>query len=276
MTAPIRSWLYVPATRPELLPKALAGEADAVIVDLEDAVPAGDKERARDAVADLLAEPFDKPVWVRVNDQRGPWGHDDLAAVAGLPVAGVRLPKCEDPALVADAGHVAGKPLQLILESALGVQRAAELVAASPHVAGIGLGEADLLADLRGLDESALEWSRGQVVVAARAAGLPSPPQSVWTHLDDTDGLRRTTRAARARGFFGRSVVHPRQVPVVNEVFTPTPDEIDRARRIAEAMRDADGTAVVDERGRFVDPAVVAGAEVVLALAEALSAKENR
>jgi citrate lyase subunit beta / citryl-CoA lyase len=274
VSAPIRSWLYVPAIRADLLPKALAGDADAVIVDLEDSVPAGDKERARDALGELLSSRFEKPVWVRVNDPRGPWGLRDLEVLAGLPVAGVRLPKSEDPDIVAEAGRVVGTPLQLILESARGVQRVGELIAASTWVAGIGLGEADLLADLRGLDESALEWSRGQVVVAARAAGLPSPPQSVWTHLEDMAGLRTSTQAARARGFFGRSVVHPRQVPVVNEVFTPTPDEVDRARRVVSAMRD--GNAVVDEHGHFVDPAVVAGAEVILALADALSAKENR
>jgi citrate lyase subunit beta / citryl-CoA lyase len=274
VNAPVRSWLYVPAIRADLLPKALAGDADAVIVDLEDSIPAGDKDRARDALGELLSAPNDKPVWVRVNDPRGPWGTLDLEVVAGLPVAGVRLPKSEDPSIVAEAGRVVGKPLQLMLESALGVRRVTELIAASTWVAGIGLGEADLLADLRGLDESALEWSRGQVVVAARAAGLPSPPKSVWTHLDDMAGLRTTTQAARAKGFFGRSVVHPRQVPVVNEVFTPTPDEIDEARRVVAAMRDSN--AVVDEHGRFVDPAVVAGAQVVLALADALSAKENQ
>lgn len=275
MTAPVRSWLYVPAVRADLLPKALAGEADAVVVDLEDAVPADAKARARDAVVELLSSPFDKPVWVRANDPRGPWGRRDLEVLAGLPVAGVRLPKCEDPDVVAEAGRVVGKPLQLILESALGVQRVVELAAASPWVAGIGLGEADLLADLRGLDESALEWSRGQVVVAARAAGLPSPPQSVWTHLDDMAGLLTTTKAARAKGFFGRSVVHPKQVPVVNAVFTPTREEIAEARRITAAMRDAGSNAVVDDKGRFVDPAVVAGAQVVLSLADVLSAKES-
>jgi citrate lyase subunit beta / citryl-CoA lyase len=276
VSAPIRSWLYVPAVRAELLPKAIAGEADAVIVDLEDAVPADDKSRARDAAADLLSEPFDKPVWVRTNDPLGPWGRQDLEVIAGLPVAGVRLPKCVDPGAVAEAGRVVGKPLQLMLESARGVHRVDELIAASPLVAGIGLGEADLLADLRGFDESALEWSRGQVVVAARAAGLPSPPQSVWTDIEDIEGLRVTTHAARAKGFFGRSVLHPRQVPVVNDVFTPTPDEIEQARRVAGAMREAGSNTVVDERGRFIDPAVVAGAEFVLALADALSAKENR
>ncbi len=265
-----RSWLYAPGGRPDLVAKALRGDADAVVVDLEDAVPAGRKAEARATVRDLSFEA--KPVWVRVNDVRGPWGSADLDALAGLPLAGVRLPKCEDPAVVRDAGERLGLPMQLLLESAAGVERAAELARAHPLVRGIGLGEADLAADLRITGAETLSWCRSRVVVAARAAGLPSPVQSVWTDVGDLDGLRRGTEHARDNGFFGRSVIHPAQVPVVNAVFTPTGEQVRAARDLVGSLT-GDRAAFVGDDGRFVDRAVVEGARWTLAVAEQLEAQ---
>lgn len=266
-----RSWLYVPASRPELFPKALAGPAEAVILDLEDAVPPHAKVAARNALAALLDLPRGKPVWVRANHPATPWGESDVAALAELPVDGVRLPKSENPELVAEVAGRLRRPVHLLLESALGVENALALARSSTWVTGIALGEADLLADLAATEASALGYARGRVVSAARAAGLASPVMSVYTALDDLDGLRADTRAARAVGFFGRAVVHPRQVPIVNDAFTPTASEVRAARRIVATMRSAEDAglgAQVDESGRFVDPAVAHQARLVLALAE--------
>ncbi|SHG70878.1 citrate lyase subunit beta / citryl-CoA lyase [Jatrophihabitans endophyticus] len=272
-----RSWLYVPATRPELVAKALAGPADAVVVDLEDAVPADAKDAARDALVAALAQDAcvwrTKPLWVRTNHPATAWGAADLAAlhdVAGTAVDGVRLPKAEDADLVADVAGRLGRPLHLLVETALGLRNADVLARAHPQVTGIALGEADLLADLGGLDSSALAYARGHVVATARAAGLGAPVMSVWTDLADLDGLRADTERARALGFVGRSVVHPRQVPVVHEAFTPRPDEVAAAHRVVAALDAATrrGSAVVvDDAGRFVDAAVVNRAKVVLGLA---------
>jgi citrate lyase subunit beta/citryl-CoA lyase len=267
-SAPPRSWLYMPASRPELLPKALAGPADAVIVDLEDAVAPSLKDQARAELTGLATIPRNgKPLWVRINHPATEWGDRDIEVLADVEVDGVRIPKADDPAIVADVASRLHRPLHLILESALGVHRAYELATASPCVRGVALGEADLLADLRGLDESALGFARGQVVLAARAAGLDSPIQSAFTDLADAQGLHATSLAGRRAGFVGRTVVHPRQVKVVNRAYTPTTDEIDDARAVVTALGSSSNAAVVDERGRFLDPALVAQARVVLALA---------
>jgi citrate lyase subunit beta/citryl-CoA lyase len=283
----LRSALYVPATRPELFEKALASAADAVILDLEDAVAADRKDDARAALAPLLAgtQP-PKPVYVRVNALGTRHAHADVEAAAALPVAGVRLPKTEGSEQVrtvagwlADAERAPGapareRPLELwcLIESALGLERALEIASAHPAVAGVGLGEADLRASLRvGPGESGLAYARGRLVSAARAAGLPSPMQSVWTDVRDLDGLRASCATGRALGFFGRNCIHPGQVGIVNEEFTPTEEDAVRAKEIVEALAGAEETgagAVALPDGRFVDLAVVEQARAVLALAD--------
>ena len=268
----VRSWLYVPANRPELFAKALAGPADAVVVDLEDSVPAGEKDRARAAAAELVAGPADRPVWVRVNATDSPWGRADVDAVARPGLAGVRVPKCESAATVrAVAGWLdaagCAAALHPLLETALGVERAYEIARASPRVAHIGLGEADLRADLRVHDDAALAYARARTVTAARAAGLPGPVMSVHTRLRDAAGLRSDTRAGRALGFFGRSAIHPEQVAVINEVFTPAPAEVAEARELLAGLRTAVAAGratLVTGDARFVDPAIVAAARWVL------------
>lgn len=256
------TWLYVPGDRPDRFAKAVAAGTDVVILDLEDAVAADRKAYARDAVAEFLTDRPAVPCEVRIAAVA------DLDALVGRPgLAGVRLPKVESPATVADvATRAPGVPLHLILETALGVERAHALATADPAVSGIGLGEADLRSDL-GVDESGLAWSRGRIVVAARAAGLPPPAMSVHTALSDLDDLAATTAAGRRLGFLGRAAIHPRQLPVIVAAFRPSAAEVEHARAVLAALRDEGGTAVLAD-GRFADPAMVAGARHVLALAE--------
>ncbi|MFC5753920.1 HpcH/HpaI aldolase/citrate lyase family protein [Actinomadura rugatobispora] len=265
--APVRSWLYVPGDRPARIGKALASQADAVILDLEDAVAPTAKEEARRTVLDALAS--GPPAYVRINAPGTAEGRADIEALAksSAAPAGVRVPKSEDPgelALVADA---LGVPVFPVLESALGVENAFALATAHPLVAGISLGEADLAADLRATGAEGLTWPRSRIVVAARAAGLPSPAQSVWTAVRDLDGLRADTETGRRAGFFGRSVIHPAQIPVVHEVCAPDPAELDRARALVERLETAGEAAWIDSDGRFVDKAVVERARWLLALA---------
>ncbi|GHJ39227.1 CoA ester lyase [Streptomyces sp. TS71-3] len=263
----IRSWLYVPAIRPDLLDKAMRGEADAVVLDLEDAVPPDRKDEARAAAVKAVGEDWPKPLWLRVNQVALPYGKADLAALAGAPVQGLRLPKCESPEDVATVLRHVDAPLHLLFETALAVERAFELATAAAQVTFLSLGEADLSADLRVHGDEALDWARARIVNAARAAGLPSPVQSVWTDVTDLDGLAATTERASAQGFFGRSVVHPKQVPVVNAVFTPRSEEVEEARRLVDSLRraqEAGSAAWLDDRGRLIDPAVVARARWVL------------
>ncbi|WP_308162868.1 HpcH/HpaI aldolase/citrate lyase family protein [Nocardia alni] len=268
MIGKARSWLYVPAHRPELLDKAMAGPADAVVYDLEDAIGAQDKDIARANAVAATARPWPKPLWVRINSPQSPWGERDIEELAGRGIAGVRVPKCADPDAVARIAERLAAPVHVLVESALGVENAFLLAASHPLVASVSLGEADLLADLRVRDQAALEWARQRTVNANRAAGLPSPPHAVWTDVADLHGLTIDSQTARDRGFFGRSVVHPKQIEPVNAVFTPSHTEVDVARRLLKSLNGKDSAAWLDDDGRFVDPAVVARSRWVLDLAE--------
>lgn len=275
-----RSWLYVPGHRADRIGKAIDSAADAVVIDLEDAVPVPTKDRALGNALDVLrTAPPDRDIWLRLNAIGSSWLDHELAALATGPApAGVRLPKSDNPESVAATAERLDCPVHAIIESAAGLLAAPQIARCHPRVTGIALGEADLAADLR-VEPEGLAWARGWIVTAARAAGLSSPVQSVWTAVDDPAGLAETSRAGRAQGFFGRSVIHPNQIDIVNSAYTPTAEEQDRARRIvdraAESMA-AGESAVLDENGRFIDPAVVANARVVLDRAQATAARGVR
>ena len=283
----IRSWLYVPGNNERFIEQASGTDADAVIFDLEDSVPAGEKSRARDLVRDAIAGfPADgRPsVWVRVN----PFGTDrfvgDLDAVVQPGLDGVRLPKVDDPgtvAAVADrlaaverrAGLVAGSiPLVCGIESAAGVATAFEIAAASDRVRALAFGAADYCADI-GVEISweATAVPRSLLVIASRRAGIEPPVDAAYLDVDDEDGLREASVAARRLGFFGRSAIHPRQVAVINAVYTPTAAEVERARSVIEAAQVAstDGQGAFRmPSGEFVDAAIVRRARSVLDLTE--------
>jgi citrate lyase subunit beta/citryl-CoA lyase len=282
LTAPPLTWLYAPGDRPERFDKALASEADVVILDLEDAVAPGHKDDARENVRALLSRRTPKPVTVRINDMRSHWGAADLAMLRDAPnLAGVRVPKVESAADVRAVRTALGTravPLTCLIESARGVEAAFEIATADPTVATIGLGEADLRSDLGVTDEDGLLWARGRIVVAARAAGLVSPAMAVYTKLDDLRGLAVSCRRGRALGFVGRAAIHPQQLPVIAECFTPTEAEVGAARELLQALDGAIGTAhgvVVLPNGQFVDRAMVEGAERVIALSERATARSN-
>ncbi|MET9886950.1 CoA ester lyase [Streptomyces sp. NPDC006430] len=267
----ILTWLYVPGDRPEVVAKALHSGADAVIVDLEDAVSASRKEYARAATAERLAERPPVPVHVRVNGLGSPWAGADLTALTGLRgLAGLRLPKISAPEQIAAvAERTGGVALYALLESALGVERAYEIARAHPALRGLSLGESDLRADL-GITavtaEGGLDWPRSRVVFAARAAGLAPPAQSVFPDIRDLEGLAVSCARGRGLGFLGRAAIHPRQLPVIERAYLPAPEEVTAAEEIVAAARRTPGAVALPD-GRFVDPAVVAGAERVVALA---------
>ncbi|MYZ40076.1 MULTISPECIES: aldolase/citrate lyase family protein [unclassified Streptomyces] len=260
MTTPL-TWLYVPGDRPEVMAKALSCGADVVIVDLEDAVAPDRKEYARDAIADLLSSPHPVPVHVRIADEH------DLPSLVGLPgLSGLRLPKVTH---ASDIHRVAARApdtaLYALLESALALENAYAVAGAHPAVRGISLGEADLRADLGVREDSGLDWARSRAVVAARAAGLSPPVQSVFPDVRDLDGLAASCRHGRALGLLGRAAIHPRQLPVIEHAYLPTPREVAEAEEIIEAAAaDAGAHALPD--GRFVDAAIVAAAKRTLAL----------
>jgi len=268
----IRSYLYVPGDDPRRIEKALATGADAVVIDLEDSVAPNRKEEARSNAATVLESVPARPVFVRINDPGSELAARDIAAVAALQLSGLRLPKVESlesvrlvaetlEALRSEAG------IQCLIESALGLELALEIARSHERVAGISLGEADLAADLGVRDEAGLLYARSRIVSASRAAGLPGPVQSVSTRVNDLDGLRRSTEEGKNMGFVGRSAIHPSQVPIINEVFTPTEEEVAEAQELLERLEGEaeSGTgAFVLEDGRFVDRAVVESARRTL------------
>ncbi|MFE9447673.1 HpcH/HpaI aldolase/citrate lyase family protein [Streptomyces sp. NPDC006739] len=260
------TWLYVPGDRPHVVAKALVSGADVVVIDLEDAVAPDRKEYARAATADLLREHLPVPVQVRVNALDGPWAAADLAAVAPLAgVSGLRLPKVTSPEQVRRVAGATTLPLYALLETALGIEHAYAVAAAHPSLRGISLGEADLRADLGLRDEAGLDWIRSRVVVAARAAGLPPPPQSVHPDIRDLRGLAASCAHGRALGFLGRAAIHPRQLPVIERAYLPTEAEVEQAETVVKAASANPGAQALPD-GRFVDAAVVAAARRTLSL----------
>lgn len=261
MSAPARSFLFVPGDRPERFAKACAAGADAVIVDLEDAVPASGKLAARDALAAWLSPAH--PVLVRINGADSAWFRDDLA-LCGLPgVAGVVLPKAErehDLAIIAAAGAPAILPL---IESAQGMWNAIAL-ARSPCVQRLLFGAIDFSLDL-GIREGheQLLYFRSQLVLASRVAGIQAPVDGVTTALDDPELVRQDTVRGRALGFGGKLCIHPKQVPTVNAAFAPSAAELAWAARVLEAAADSNGAAVALD-GKMVDRPVISIAQQML------------
>jgi citrate lyase subunit beta/citryl-CoA lyase len=253
----------------------LDSEADAVVLDLEDAVAPNHKDEARRTVAGVLESEPAKPVFVRVNATGSEIADRDIVTLAGAGLTGLRLPKTESAESVRAVAKKlesvgCGAAIQCLIESALGLELIFEIARAHPRVVGVSLGEADLSADLGVRGEEGLLYARSRVVAAARAAGLPGPVQSVYTNVRDLDGLRRSTEAGRDLGFIGRSAIHPTQIPIINKAFTPTDAEVEEASELLDRLDSeaASGTgAFALEDGRFVDRAVVESARRTLTLA---------
>lgn len=263
-TAPLAlTALYVPGDRPDRFDGAASSGTDVVILDLEDSVAPAAKHRARDNVVHWLAVgtvPDGVAVQVRVNPVAGPWGRDDLAA---LPAnVDLRQPKVERTEDVSAAVETTWRGVHAVIETAAGVEAAAE-VAQHPAVRSVGLGEADLRADLGGVDEHGLGWCRSRLVVAARAAGLPAPMMSVFPHVLDLDGLARSCRTGKALGLRGRAAIHPRQLPVIREIFAYTRAEQQWATEVLSALRDASTGVAVLASGEMVDEAMARRARAI-------------
>ena len=259
-----RSYLFAPGHNAKLLGRVFEAGADTVMLDLEDAVPPDAKDTARAMVAEALV---DRPAWVRVNAARTEWCEADLAVVGTL-ASGIRIPKVESPDDVRWVVEGApGKPIICAIESARGVLAAAE-IAAVPGVRHLAMGGVDLQRDLNaGNGNLQTLYVRSHLVIVSRAAGLEPPIDSVYPRLDDEAGLREQATFARSLGFFGKSAIHPRQLPVLHEVFTPSEQELDWAREVVAAFEAAGGAALQLPGGEFVDLPVARRARRLLELA---------
>lgn len=258
MVATLRAPLFVPADRPERFAKAAASGADAVIVDLEDAVAPERKDQARSA---LMGLPGRVPVIVRINAAGTPWHDADLLALRGLAIAAVMLPTAEDVATVAAvASSLSGKaPIIALIESAKGLSEARR-IAALPGVVRLAFGSVDFCVDL-GMDHlrEALLPARLELVLASRLAGIAAPIDGVTTNFNDLALVRDDACHARALGMRGKLCIHPRQVAEVTRAFAASKAEMDWARRVLVA---GDGAVAVD--GAMVDEPVRQRARQIL------------
>jgi citrate lyase subunit beta / citryl-CoA lyase len=258
-----RSYLFVPGNRPERFAKACAAGADAVIVDLEDAVPPAEKAAARAAVAAWLAP--ERPVLIRINSAASEWFNDDLALCGEPGVAGVVFPKAERGEHLAQICARAGAdtPVLPLIETAQGFCNALALAEAN-GVQRLLFGSIDFQVDL-GIDGDAEEllYFRSQLVLLSRLAGIQAPVDGVTTDIDDSERLRAESLRARRMGFGGKLCIHPKQIAHVNACFDPSTDEIAWARRVVRAAQAAGGAAVAVD-GKMIDRPVLLKAQAIL------------
>lgn len=260
-----RTYLFVPADRPERYAKARASGAGAVIVDLEDAVAAAAKHGARDALAGALDE--SAPLVVRINAAGSPWFEDDLALCRHPGVAAVMLPKTDGIDVICHAFESTFKDVLPIVESARGLEEV-RAMARVPGVLRLAFGSIDLALDLGiecapGGGEAELQPYRAQVVLASRLAGLAAPIDGVSTSIEDATALRADAERARRLGFGAKLCIHPRQIAVVHAAFSPDPQRVEWARRVCSAF-DASGGAAVAVGGEMIDLPMVERARAVL------------
>jgi citrate lyase subunit beta/citryl-CoA lyase len=286
MIRPRRSVLYLPGSNARALEKARTLDADALILDLEDAVAPAAKDEARARVVAAVAGGGHghRELVIRVNAATTPWGQADLAAAARSGADAVALPKVESAVDVRaaedwlrGAGAPEGLALWCMIETPRGVLAAAEIARASPRVACLVMGTSDLVKDLHARHTPArteVLASLGLVLLVARAHGLAAL-DGVHLDLADDAGFEAACRQGRDLGFDGKTLIHPKTIEVANRVFAPSAEEVAAARRViaahAEAQAAGKGVVVVD--GRLVEALHVVEARRIVALAEAIAAR---
>lgn len=270
-----RSYLYVPGNAPDKMPKAWASDADAVIVDLEDAVPVAAKDDARDttrAWLDSLGPHPGRELWIRINP--GELGLTDVAGLAGADIGGIMLAKASVEGVSRIEAELDRRDLDWMLSPLLETPAAVfdvRAIAGSPRVRRLQLGEYDLCAEA-GITPSETEvetlWARSRVVMASAEAAIDPPVAPVSVIIRDTETFAASTRRAARQGFVGRTCIHPAQVAVVHEVYTPSAEAVRAAEDMVRLFEGSGSSVVVDEAGRLVDEATVRSARRTLSLAK--------
>lgn len=281
-----RSFLFAPGNHPRKVEKVFGAGADAVILDLEDAVAISEKEATRAVVVEAMQAPRPCLGYIRINALDTGLTFGDLETVVASGVDGIILPKVESAAdidkvdwvmreLERKAGLEVGRiDLLPIIETGKGVANARQICAAGGRMRCVSFGAGDYTRDM------AMEWTlsehecgpaRAEIVLASRIAGLEPPIDTVWIHLKDDDGLRSSAQLVKEMGFQGKLCIHPDQVETIHSVFTPSADEVAQARRIVSAFEasEAEGSASIQLDGYFIDYPIVERARRQLALADA-------
>lgn len=282
-----RTMMFVPGNNAAMVKDAGIYGADSIMFDLEDAVSLSEKDAARILVYEALTtqDYGNAELVVRVNGLDTPFFKADVLAMVKAGVDVIRLPKVESAGMMAELEttivaaeekfgiKVGTTHMMAAIESAKGVLNAPAIAAASDRMIGIALSAEDYTTDMkthRYPDGAELEFARNMVLHAARAAGIAAF-DTVFTNMNDTDGFMRETRHIHQLGFDGKSLVNPRQIAWVNEVYAPTKDEIDNALNVENAIEEAriKGSGVISMNGQMVDRPVVLRAERVMRLAKA-------
>ena len=286
-----RTMLFVPGNNPGMIRDAGIYGADCIMFDLEDSVSINEKDSARFLVFQALTT-LDYPkkeLVVRINDPRTQLGRDDLEAIVSTRKAVIRLPKteCADDisycaglieAIERKTGAEPGSTrMMAAVESAAGVLNAKEIAFASTRLTGIALGAEDYVTDLktsRSPEGVELYFGRSMILLAARGAGIDAL-DTVFSNVNDEEGLARETRLIKQMGFDGKSIINPRQIKIVHEIFTPTEKEIEHASAVLSAIIEAEqkGSGVISMNGKMIDKPIVERARRVLDLAMAQGLK---
>jgi citrate lyase subunit beta/citryl-CoA lyase len=290
---PLRSFLFAPGNHQRRVEKALSLDADAVILDLEDAVATAEKAATRAAIVAALAGPRTGWLYVRVNAVDREFCYGDLVAVARPGLDGVILPKVENAAGLAtidwllvqlerERGMSPGAiDLIPIIETAKGLENLGAILAAGTRVRRVAFGAGDFTLDVNMVwsrGEAELAQARARVATISRAAGLEAPLDTVWVDLADGEGLEASATTALGFGFQGKMCIHPDQIAIVNRVFTPGEAEVLFAERVTAAFTQAEaaGSAAIQIDGKFIDYPILYRAQRVLARIAAIRAREQR
>lgn len=281
-----RTMMFVPGNNPGMMADAHIYGPDSIMLDLEDSVSMAEKDTARLLVYNALksVDYGDTEMVVRINPLNTPYGKKDIEAVVKAGVDVVRMPKTETADEVREVeaeiervereiGALGRTKIMAAIESALGVVNAYDIATSSKRMMGIALGAEDYCANLKtqrskGGDE--LRLARETIVVAARAAGIDAL-DTVYSNLNDMETFRREVEYIKTLGFDGKSIINPRQIEVVNDVFTPTEKDIEKAKAIVAAIKEAEkkGSGVISLNGKMIDRPVVIRAERTITLAKA-------
>lgn len=281
----IRSYLFAPGNHPRRVEKALTLDADAVILDLEDACPVAEKVATRPVVVQALQRPRSCRGYVRVNPLSTEFGYSDLVAVIRSGLDGIVLPKVEsaDELKTADwlitqlerENGLAPKSIDLmpIIETGRGLRTVDAIAQAGTRAKRLSFGAGDFTLDMDltwSRDETEFLPYRSAIVLASRAAGLEAPVDTVWVRLQDKEGFAASAERVRGLGFGAKLCIYPDQVPVVNRAFSPSDGQIAWAERVVGAFAEAEaaGSASIQLDGQFLDYPIVYSAERILAAAD--------
>ena len=289
-TGPFRTLLFAPGNHPRRVEKALCLKADAVILDLEDAVAIAEKVATRAIVVDALQSERSGLGYVRVNAYDTDFCFGDLLVVVAKGVDGIVLPKVETSSQLRSVDWVVsqlerekrlpagGIDIIPIIETGKGVANVHDIASAGTRVKRLSFGAGDYTKDMAmrwTRHEGELAHARAEIAVASRAAGLEAPLDTVWIHIKETDGCIKSAELVCDMGYQGKLCIHPDQVDPVNAVFTPSDDDVDFAEKVVKAFEEAEaqGLASIQVDGYFVDYPIVDQAQRTLDLIEKIRAK---